>query len=186
MTSLFADSLADLKTLRDIITAKLKGETLQDDKTMLMERTIQLVATMPDKSKRQEVLTNSFIDQLWNSLDHPPLLYMGDEFKWRQPDGSNNVCKPTCYQTKFSQQANNDQNPLMPKLGAARTPYSRTCKPGPANMGALPDPEAIYEALMARDGFKKNPNNVSSILWYWATIVIHGMSRLATKICHSD
>lgn len=41
-------------------------------------------------------------------------------------------------------------------------------------MGALPDPEAIYEAVMARDGFKKNPNNVSSILWYWATIVIHG------------
>lgn len=69
----------------------------------------------------------------------------------------------------------------MPKLGAARTPYSRTCKPGPANMGALPDPEAIYEAVMARDGFKKNPNNVSSILWYWATIVIHGMSRLATR-----
>lgn len=41
-------------------------------------------------------------------------------------------------------------------------------------MGALPDPELIYEAVMARDGFKKNPNNVSSILWYWATIVIHG------------
>lgn len=27
---------------------------------------------------------------------------------------------------------------------------------------------------MARDGFRKNPNNVSSILWYWATIIIHG------------
>lgn len=93
-----ADSLADLKTLRDIITAKLKGQTLQDDKTMIMERTIKLVATMPDKSKRQEVLTNAFIDQLWNSLDHPPLLYMGDEFKWRQPDGSNNVRKQASYQ----------------------------------------------------------------------------------------
>lgn len=65
----------------------------------------------------------------------------------------------------------------MPKLGAARTPYSRTVKPGPVNAGALPDPEAIYEAVMARDGFKKNPNNVSSILWYWATIVIHGMEK---------
>lgn len=58
---------------------------------MIMERTIQLVSMMPAKSKRQETLTNSFIDQLWNSLDHPPLLYMGDEFKYRQPDGSNNV-----------------------------------------------------------------------------------------------
>ncbi|GAB0138710.1 hypothetical protein EsDP_00006936 [Epichloe bromicola] len=146
----------DLKTLKDIITAKLKRETLQDDKTMIMERTIQLVATMPKKSKRQETLTNTFIDGLWNSLDHPPLLYMGDAFKYRQPDGSNN-------------------NPLMPKLGAAGTPYSRSVKPGPANMGALPDPEAIYEAVMARDVFKKNPNNVSSILWYWATIVIHDL-----------
>lgn len=80
-----------MKTLKDIIAAKIKGETLQDDKTMIMERTIQLVATMPNKSKRQEVLTNSFIDKLWNSLDHPPLLYMGDEFKYRQPDGSYNV-----------------------------------------------------------------------------------------------
>jgi linoleate 10R-lipoxygenase len=86
-----AKVVADIRTLKDIITAKLKGETLQDDKTMIMERTIQLVATMPNNSKRQEILTNSFIDQLWNSLDHPPLLYMGDEFKYRQPDGSNNV-----------------------------------------------------------------------------------------------
>ena len=65
----------------------------------------------------------------------------------------------------------------MPKLGAAGTPYSRTVKPGKANLGALPDPETVYEAVMARDGFKKNPNNVSSILWYWATIIIHGESR---------
>lgn len=86
-----AEFLADLKTLRDIVKAKLKRETQQDDKTMIMERTIQLVSMMPNKSKRQEILTNSFIDKLWNSLDHPPLLYMGDEYKYRQPDGSNNV-----------------------------------------------------------------------------------------------
>lgn len=67
-----------------------------------------------------------------------------------------------------------DQNPLMPKLGAVGQPYSRSVKPGKANLGALPDPEAVYESVMARGSFKKNPNNVSSILWYWATIVIHG------------
>lgn len=38
----------------------------------------------------------------------------------------------------------------------------------------MPDPEAIFESIMARDKFIKNPNNVSSILWYWATIIIHG------------
>ncbi|KAF4508626.1 hypothetical protein G6O67_004977 [Ophiocordyceps sinensis] len=146
----------DLVTLKDLVKAKLKGETQADDKTMVMERTIQLVATMPNRSTRQEVLTNVLIEQLWSSLDHPPLLYMGDEFRYRQPDGSNN-------------------NPLMPRLGAAGTPYSRTVKPGKANLGALPDPETVYEAVMARDGFKRNPNNVSSILWYWATIIIHDL-----------
>lgn len=83
--------MTDLKTLKDIIAKKLKGETQSDDKTMLMERTIQLVSGLPSYSHRREVLTNTFIDMLWNSLDHPPLLYMGDEYRYRQPDGSNNV-----------------------------------------------------------------------------------------------
>ncbi|KJZ74142.1 hypothetical protein HIM_06373 [Hirsutella minnesotensis 3608] len=148
----------DLRTLTDMVVAKLKGETLVDDKTMLMERTIQLVASLPDHSARQEVLTNVFLTKLWDSLDHPPLLYMGDEFRYRLPDGSNN-------------------NPLMPKLGAAGTPYARSVKPGKANLGALPDPEMVYEAVMARNVFKKNANNVSSILWHWATIITHDLFR---------
>ncbi|PHH87662.1 hypothetical protein CDD83_8572 [Cordyceps sp. RAO-2017] len=147
---------ADVKTVKEIVMAKLRGQTQADDKTMLMERTIKMVASLPDHSSRQETLTNFFIDELWNSLDHPPLLYMGNEFRYRQPDGSNN-------------------NPLMPKLGAAGTPYARTVKPGKANLGALPDPETVYESVMARSEFKKNPNNVSSILWYWATIIIHDL-----------
>jgi linoleate 10R-lipoxygenase len=81
----------DLKTLKAIIISKLKGEMQADDKTMIMEKTIQLVARLPGSSKRQEKLTNMFIDELWYSLDHPPLLYMGDQFRFRQPDGSNNV-----------------------------------------------------------------------------------------------
>ena len=67
------------------------------------------------------------------------------------------------------------QNPMLPNLGAAGQPYSRTVKPHVTGLGARPDPETIYEAVMARDGFRRNPNNVSSILWYWATIIIHGV-----------
>jgi linoleate 10R-lipoxygenase len=58
---------------------------------MLMERTIQLVAGLPDHSKTQEILTNSFIDKLWYSLEHPPLIYVGSESKYRRPDGAFNV-----------------------------------------------------------------------------------------------
>ncbi|KAJ4861751.1 hypothetical protein T069G_02705 [Trichoderma breve] len=156
MQDLSTITFQDLKTLKAIITAKLKGETQSDDKTMIMEKTIQLVAALPGGSKRQEQLTNMFIDELWYSLEHPPLLYMGDQFRFRQADGSNN-------------------NPIMPKLGAAGTPYSRSVHPSVVPLGALPDPEAIFESIMARDKFIKNPNNVSSILWYWATIIIHDL-----------
>ncbi|KAG9251079.1 heme peroxidase [Emericellopsis atlantica] len=148
--------LYELQTLKGIISAKLKGETQQDDRTMIMERTIQLVAGLPDHSRTQEVLTNSFIDKLWNSLDHPPLLYVGPDSKYRRPDGWGN-------------------NPVMPELGARGHTYARSVKPKHVQLGAQPDPEAIFEAIMARDGFRKNPNNVSSILWYWATIIIHDL-----------
>ncbi|TFB06849.1 Linoleate 10R-lipoxygenase [Trichoderma ghanense] len=144
MQDLSTLTFSDLKTLKAIIVSKLKGEMQADDKTMIMEKTIQLVARLPGSSKRQEKLTNIFIDELWYSLDHPPLLYMGDQFRFRQADGSNN-------------------NPLMPKLGAAGTPYSRSCRPGVMPLGALPDPEAIFEGIMARDKFIKNPNNDSNI-----------------------
>lgn len=145
---------------------------------MLMERTIKLVASLPNHSRTQETLTNSFIGKLWDSLDHPPLLYMGDEYKWRRPDGSFNVRPPLHFDDTKTQQLMHSQNPMMPQLGAAGTKYSRTCKPHVTPLGALPDPETVYEAVMARDGFKKNPNNVSSILWYWATIIIHGKLNL--------
>lgn len=85
------DSIADIRTLVDIISEKLSGRTQQDDKTMLMERTIQFVSGLPDHSKTQEVLTNNFIDQLWNSLDHPPMSYVGPQSKYRHPDGYGNV-----------------------------------------------------------------------------------------------
>ena len=56
-----------------------------------MERVIQLVADLPAGSKNRINLTNDFVDQLWNSLQHPPLSYLGDQFNYRQPDGSYNV-----------------------------------------------------------------------------------------------
>ncbi|KAF7543942.1 hypothetical protein G7Z17_g10338 [Cylindrodendrum hubeiense] len=149
-------TMKDVKTLLEVISHKIKGETIIDDKTMIMERTIQIVAGLSDHSKVQEVLTNTLIDQLWNSIEHPQMLYMGDSYRFRQPDGSNN-------------------NPLFPKMGAAKTPYARSCRPKTLQLGAQPDPEAVYEAVMARGAFKENPNKVSSILWYWATIIIHDL-----------
>jgi len=33
----------------------------------------------------------------------------------------------------------------------------------------------IYDAVMKREVYKKHPNNVSSILWNWAAIIIHDL-----------
>ena len=47
----------DIRTLVTIISSKIKGQQLIDDKTMIMERTIQLVAGLPHNSRLREELT---------------------------------------------------------------------------------------------------------------------------------
>lgn len=41
--------------------------------------------------------------------------------------------------------------------------------------GALPDPGLIFDSLFARNTYTKHPNNVSSILFYWASLIIHDL-----------
>lgn len=82
----------DYKTLKNMIKAKLKGEKLTNDKTMIMEKVIQLVSNLPSNSKTRVELTNTFLGELWHSLEHPaPSLYVGEKFQYRQADGSYNV-----------------------------------------------------------------------------------------------
>ncbi|KAB5575357.1 linoleate diol synthase [Coniochaeta sp. 2T2.1] len=148
--------LRDLRTLIEVIKAKLGGDGITDDKTMIMERTIQLVSKLPNGSKNRVKLTDNLIAELWNSLDHPPLIYVGEANIYRKADGSFN-------------------NPMFPQLGAAGGTYARSVRPTIAPLGALPDPSLIFDSVMKRTEYKKHPNNVSSVLWYWATIVIHDL-----------
>ncbi|KAK7739760.1 hypothetical protein SLS53_005730 [Cytospora paraplurivora] len=148
----------DIKTLMGLIKSKLHGNEPLDDKTMLLEHIIQLVAGLPSKSRSRVKLTNQLIDQLWYSLNHPVLTYIGEDQMYRTADGSYN-------------------NPLYPQMGAAGTIYARSVRPTIMPPGALPDPGLIYDSVMKRpsSGYRKHPNNVSSILWYWATIIIHDL-----------
>ncbi|ROV91089.1 hypothetical protein VPNG_09932 [Cytospora leucostoma] len=148
----------DIKTLVELIKSKLHGNEPLDDKTMLLERIIQLVAGLPSKSRSRVKLTNQLVNQLWYSLDHPVLTYIGEDQMYRTADGSYN-------------------NPLYPQMGAAGTTYARSVRPTVMPPGALPDPGLIYDSVMKRpsSGYRKHPNNVSSILWYWATIIIHDL-----------
>ncbi|KAL9592549.1 MAG: hypothetical protein Q9179_006606, partial [Wetmoreana sp. 5 TL-2023] len=140
----------DYNTMMQVMKSKATGE-LQDDKTYTMEHLMQLVAGLPSNSKLRVDLTNSFINELWNSLEHPPMSYLGDKYIYRQPDGSCN-------------------NPLYPQLGAANTPYARSVNPNVLSPGAMPDPGLIFDSVMARSKFKEHPNKVSS-----ASLIIHDL-----------
>lgn len=39
---------------------------------------------------------------------------------------------------------------------------------------SLPEPEALFDSLLARKEFKEHPNKISSVLFYLASIIIHG------------
>jgi linoleate 10R-lipoxygenase len=94
----------DLETADNLLKQELSGTQLTDDKTMIMERTIQarillctqrshvnpiqLVSNLPANSKNRVKLTNTFVGTLWDSLGHPPQSVLGDKYNYRQADGS--------------------------------------------------------------------------------------------------
>ena len=63
---------------------------------------------------------------------------------------------------------------MYPQLGAANTPYARSVFPGTLQPGALPDPALVFDSVFARNEFKPHPNNVSSVFFYHASLIIHG------------
>lgn len=81
---------------------------------------------------------------------------MGNDYAYRSADGSNN-------------------NPTLPRLGAANTLYARTIPPLIIQPGGLPDPGLVFDTLFARQTFKPHPNKVSSVFFDWASLIIHGM-----------
>jgi len=67
------------------------------------------------------------------------------------------------------------KNPMVPTLGAANTPYARSVHPSTIQPGALPDPALVFDSVMVRTKFKEHPNKVSSVFFYWASLIIHDL-----------
>ena len=120
-----------------------------------MENVIRLSSHLPANSMTRLKLTIQQVDQLWNTLQHPPLSLLGNAYRFRQPDGAYN-------------------NPMQPNLGRAGTAYSRTVKPMTLTPMSLPDPGLVFDSVMSRREYRSHPNNVSSMLFYVASIIIHG------------
>lgn len=80
------------------------------------------------------------------------------KYGYRQADGSYN-------------------NVLYPSLGAAKMPYARTVKPAAAMAGVLPDPGVIFDSILKRKHYDNHPNGISSMLFYFASVIIHDLFR---------
>jgi linoleate 8R-lipoxygenase / 9,12-octadecadienoate 8-hydroperoxide 8S-isomerase len=151
----------DYDTLLDFLNAAVQGTA--DDNDLLLERLIQLLSKLPDSSKEGKGLTDGLLHQLWSSLDHPPMTSLGEEYKYRSADGSGN-------------------NVNYPTLGAAGSAYARTVPPMAFQPPNQPDPNLIFDSLMARgDSFTPHPQGISSMLFYLATIIIHDIFQTSAK-----
>ncbi|KAK8200504.1 heme peroxidase [Phyllosticta capitalensis] len=149
--------ITDYETLFDVLKDQITGEMI-NDKTYFMEGLIRTAAKLPDSSKMGTKLTEGFLTQLWNDLEHPPQSYLGQDFKYRQPDGSYNSLK-------------------HPKLGAAGMSYARTVQPKTPQPVALPDAGVVFDSIMSRKVSEEHPNKISSVLFYLASIIIHDLFR---------
>ncbi|KAL6712910.1 hypothetical protein ACLMJK_009465 [Lecanora helva] len=119
----------------------------------------QLIASLPNDSKKRAEFIESQVKDKYDKMLHPPLTYLGDAFQYRAPDG------------KFN-------SVLHPHLGAAGAPYAKTVPSKSCPLGALPDPGDIFDKLMAREPKgRDSPSGLSSMLIYHATIIIHDIFR---------
>lgn len=150
----------DANTLLQLFSSQIKG--VQNDNTLLLEKTVKLLASQPEDSQIGKSLTASFVNTLWDALPHPPVRSLDKKFMYRDADGGNN-------------------NILMPDLGKAGTAYAKSVKPERMRKKNLPDPGELFDGLMRRGGldgeeaFKGSPTGISSQLFYLATIIIHDL-----------
>ncbi|KAJ5224070.1 Psi-producing oxygenase A [Penicillium chermesinum] len=149
--------LKDVKTLVDVAKSAVSGDPV-NDREYIMERVIQLAADLPSTSKNGKEVTNTFLNMLWNDLKHPPISYLGRDTSYRKADGSGN-------------------NIFWPQIGAAGTPYARSVRPQTVQPAELPDPGTLFDSLLSRKEFKEHPNKISSVLFYLASIIIHGRAK---------
>ena len=104
-----------------------------DDRKGVFTDALAAITKLPP-GKVQDAMNDKVITVLYETLSHPPVTYMDDRHRFRQPDGSCN-------------------NITIPDLGQSARPYARSVQskhPLPANM--LPDPGLVFDTLLkARD-----------------------------------
>lgn len=156
--------VSDVKLLGqapNLLISGLTGGGL-DDRKLLLEQLVTLLASMPVSSNISRTLSDALISIIWGDLPHPAVSFLGPEHRFRRPDGS-------------------DNNILNPNLGASYQPYSRNVQRKHPQMVNMPDPGTVYDLLLARDTFEPHPTGISSLLFNFANIIIHDIFSTTRK-----
>ncbi|KAK6220734.1 hypothetical protein LQW54_001925 [Pestalotiopsis sp. IQ-011] len=157
-TGVFSDlaglSFKDKHTLAHALPTLASGEAL-DDKDLLLEKGVAMLQGMHPNSGLSQGISDAFITMLWADLPHPALTSTGPTSRYRRHDGGGN-------------------NPWFPEMGKAGSPYARNVPPLKPKGPNLPDVEAVYDALLKREGpFRKHPSGLNRMFFAFATVVIH-------------
>lgn len=143
------------KTVAHALTTLASGDPL-DDKDLLLENGVSMLQSFPTNSGLSKAISDGFIEMLYNDLPHPPPTTAGPTARYRNHDGSGN-------------------NPWVPEMGKAGSPYSRSVPPSKTKGVNLPDPELVFDQLMKRDEaqFRPHPSGLNRLFFSFATVVIH-------------
>ncbi|KAI0290112.1 heme peroxidase [Multifurca ochricompacta] len=178
-----AFSISDLPAYLD--AAANIGGTI-DDRKLLLEKLITLMARLGTESEFGSRLQQSVIGILYKDLPHPPSGYLALPSPSHPPAGAKqtgdadtsdytadkNREKSVNYAYRPADGSN--YNPLMPSLGKAGSPYARSVPSQRClSPAALPPADLVFDTLLKRDGFVEHPGGISSLFFAFADLVIH-------------
>ncbi|KAL9061184.1 MAG: hypothetical protein Q9162_000329 [Coniocarpon cinnabarinum] len=157
-TGVLHDSLhlggKNIETIVGALPEIASGEPM-DDKKLLLEHGVAMLQGLPPNSGLGAKVSDQFISMLWQDLPHPAPTLAGPTTTRRRHDGGNN-------------------NPWDPEMGKAGSQYARNVPPVKPKGPDLPDVEAVYDALLKRNGpFRKHPSGLNRLFFSFATVVIH-------------
>ncbi|KAG8709377.1 hypothetical protein FRC11_005607 [Ceratobasidium sp. 423] len=153
----------DITRVEEMVARIASGTELLDDRRGLMPQAFSVLSQIPSENPAGLRINNHIIRLLYETIPHPIATLLGED-RFRQADGSRN-------------------NVLIPSLGQAGTPYTRTCQgKHPLPIPSLPDSALVFDELLkATDQRAEHPGKNSSLTFAFAAIVTHSLFRTDPK-----
>ncbi|KAF9042906.1 heme peroxidase [Panaeolus papilionaceus] len=145
-----------------------------DDRKLLLEKLIVVMSSLQGTDFAKK-LQQFLLTLLYKDLPHPPSSYLATQ---AYPPPLEPLLEQGRVKYAYHTADGSRNNPLMPTLGQAGTPYARSVSTSRiAPKAALPDPGLVFDTLLRRpDGkFKEHPGGISALFFAFADLVIHSI-----------